>query len=66
MYYAIDAMLVVVTLFFLFLPITDPRTVKMKLGMMAVAASLFTASIVHTATATSSGQASQAIAMNSR
>lgn len=66
MYYAIDAMLVVVTLFFLFLPITDRKTAKMKLGVIAATVSLFTASIVHTATATASAPASQAIAMNSR
>lgn len=32
MYYAIDITLVVATLFFVFLPMTDRKTVRMKLG----------------------------------
>lgn len=66
MYYAIDTLLVVITLFFLFLPITDRKTVRMKLGMMAFTASLFAASVVHTQSFISSNDAPQAIAMSGR
>lgn len=72
MYYAIDTTLVVATLFFLFLPITDRKTARMKLGMVAVTASLFVASVIHTQSFASSGQAPravqapQAVAMNNR
>jgi hypothetical protein len=45
MSYLIQVLLGFVLLFFLFLPITDRRTVMMKLGMMAVIAALFTVSI---------------------
>jgi len=44
MYYAADLMLVAAMLFFLFLPITDRRTVMMKLGMIGVIAALFAVS----------------------
>ena len=41
----IDALLLPVFLFFLFLPITDRRTVMMRLGMMAVIAGLLVGSV---------------------
>mgnify|MGYP006920270948 CR=1 FL=1 len=45
MSYVIQLLLGLALLFFLFLPITDRRTVMMKLGMMTVIAALFTVSI---------------------
>lgn len=45
MYYVADLMLVATMLFFLFLPITDRRTVVMKVGMIGVIAALFVVSV---------------------
>ena len=44
MFCIFDIFLVLALLFFLFLPITDRKTVMMKLGMMAVIAALFAVS----------------------
>jgi hypothetical protein len=44
----IDAMLVLAILFFLFLPITDRKTVRMKLYMMGALLVLFTVSVTRT------------------
>ena len=41
----LDLILVLALLFFLFLPITDRRTVMMRLGMMAVIAGLLVGSV---------------------
>lgn len=45
MIYVLDALLALALLFFLFLPITDRRTVLMKLCMMAAITVLFAASL---------------------
>ena len=45
MTYILDAALAAALLFFLFLPITDRRTVMMKLGMIAVLAVSFSLSL---------------------
>ncbi|WP_456772466.1 hypothetical protein [Bradyrhizobium sp. USDA 4369] len=45
MTYIFDAALAAALLFFLFLPITDRRTVMMKLGMIAVLAVSFSLSL---------------------
>jgi hypothetical protein len=45
----IDALLVVAMLFFFFLPITDRRTVRMKLCAIAAIAAMFAVSVTHTA-----------------
>jgi hypothetical protein len=42
----LDLLLVLALLFFLFLPITDRRTVIMRLSMIAVIAGLFAGSIM--------------------
>ena len=43
--YIADLMLAAAMLFFLFLPITDRRTVMMKLGMIGAIAALFAVSV---------------------
>jgi len=44
----IDALLVLAMLFFLFLPITDRRTVRMKLAMLCALLGLFAVSVTRT------------------
>ena len=46
MIYVLDLALLLASLFFLFLPITDRRTVIMRLSMMAVIAALFAGSVM--------------------
>ena len=46
--FLIDASLVLVILFFLFLPITDRRTVQMKLFVMCALLAVFAASVTWT------------------
>jgi hypothetical protein len=46
--YVIDALLTVTMLFFLFLPITDRKTVRMKLCVLCALAGLFTISVTRT------------------
>jgi hypothetical protein len=46
--FLIDAMLVLAILFFLFLPITDRKTVRMKLYMLCTLLALFTMSVTRT------------------
>jgi hypothetical protein len=45
MYYVADLMLVAAMLFFVFLPITDRKTVMMKIGMIGVIAALFAVAV---------------------
>ncbi len=45
MFCIFNVFLALALLFFLFLPITDRKTVIMKLGMMAIIAVLFTVSV---------------------
>jgi hypothetical protein len=44
----IDALLIVAMLFFIFLPITDRKTVRMKLCMILAIAAVFAVSVTHT------------------
>jgi hypothetical protein len=44
----IDPLLVLAMLFFLFLPITDRKTVRMKLYMLCALMAVFTASVTRT------------------
>ena len=44
----VDALLVLAMLFFLFLPITDRKTVRMKLVMLCALLALFAASVTQT------------------
>ena len=46
--FVVDLLLVLAFLFFLFLPITDRRTVRMKLAMMCALVALFAVSVTHT------------------
>jgi hypothetical protein len=57
MTYILDAALAAALLFFLFLPITDRRTVMMKLGMIAVLAVSFSLSLSISRTAAPDGRA---------
>jgi len=43
--FLIDALLILAMLFFLFLPISDRRTVRMRLFVLCALASLFAASV---------------------
>ena len=43
-----DALLIVAMLFFIFLPITDRKTVRMKLCMILAIAAVFAVSVIHT------------------
>jgi hypothetical protein len=45
----VDALLIVAMLFFIFLPITDRKTVRMKLCMVVAIAAVFAVSVTHTA-----------------
>jgi hypothetical protein len=45
----VDALLVVAMLFFIFLPVTDRKTVRMKLCMILAIAAVFAVSVTHTA-----------------
>ncbi len=45
--FLIDALLIAAILFFLFLPITDRRTVQMKLAMLCALFALFAMSATH-------------------
>jgi hypothetical protein len=45
----IDALLIVAMLFFIFLPITDRKTVRMKLCVVCAIAAMFAASVTRTA-----------------
>jgi general stress protein CsbA len=44
----VDALLFLAMLFFLFLPITDRKTVRMKLGVILAIAGVLAVSITHT------------------
>jgi hypothetical protein len=44
----LDALLIVAMLFFIFLPITDRKTVRMKLCVIFAIAAMFAASVTHT------------------
>ena len=44
----IGALLIVAMLFFLFLPITDRKTVRMKLCVILAIAAVFAVSVAHT------------------
>ncbi|HLZ01754.1 MAG TPA: hypothetical protein VKR55_06325 [Bradyrhizobium sp.] len=46
--FLIDALLVLAMLFFLFLPITDRKTVQMKLAVLCALLALFGASVTRT------------------
>jgi hypothetical protein len=46
--YMIDALLIAAMLFFLFLPITDRKTVRMKLCVLCALAGLFAVSVIRT------------------
>jgi hypothetical protein len=46
----IDAMLIVAMLFFLFLPITDRKTARMKLCVVCAMAALLAVSVTHAPT----------------
>lgn len=43
----VDALLILATLFFLFLPITDRRTVRMRLCMVCALLAVFSVSVIH-------------------
>jgi hypothetical protein len=45
--YLIDGLLILAMLFFLFLPITDRKTVRMKLCALGILAAMFAASVAH-------------------
>jgi hypothetical protein len=47
----IDALLIVALLFFLFLPITDRKTVRMKLAVVCAIATVLAVSVIRTAPA---------------
>jgi hypothetical protein len=47
----IDALLIVALLFFLFLPITDRKTVRMKLAVVCAIAAVLTVSLTRTPSA---------------
>jgi hypothetical protein len=64
MTYVIDLLLVLALLFFLFLPITDRRTVMMRLGMMTVIAALFVGSLTKAHGPSLTADLPQAIAMS--
>jgi hypothetical protein len=65
MIYVLDLMLVLALLFFLFLPITDRRTVMMRLGMMAVIAALMAGSMIRAQGPALIAHLPQAVAMSS-
>ena len=46
--FLIDALLVLAMLFFMFLPITDRKTVQMKLAVLSVLLAVFAASAAQT------------------
>jgi hypothetical protein len=46
--FLIDALLILAMLFFLFLPITDRRTVRMRLCMLCALGAVFSASVTRT------------------
>jgi hypothetical protein len=46
MIYVIDALLILAMLFFLFLPITDRMTVRMRLSVFGVLATIFAVSAI--------------------
>ena len=48
MFFLIDALLILAMLFFLFLPITDRRTVRMRLCMVCALLAVFSVSITRT------------------
>jgi hypothetical protein len=49
MFFLIDALLILAMLFFLFLPISDRRTVRMRLCMVCALLAMFSVSITRTA-----------------
>lgn len=61
----LDLLLLLALLFFLFLPITDRRTVMMRLGMMAVLAALFVGSLTTAHGPSLIAHLPQAVAMSS-
>jgi hypothetical protein len=61
----LDLMLVLALLFFLFLPISDRRTVIMRLGMMSVIATLFVVSVTGAHGPSQIAQLPQTVAMGS-
>ena len=44
--FLVDALLILAMMFFLFLPISDRRTVRMRLCMLCVLSSLFSISVI--------------------
>lgn len=46
--FLVDALLILAMMFFLFLPITDRRTVRMKLCMLCALLALFSVSVTRT------------------
>ena len=60
----LDLMLVLALLLFLFLPITDRRTVMMKLAMMTVIATLFAGSVAMTRGSPPTPRLPRAVAMS--
>lgn len=48
MFFLIDALLILAILFFLFLPITDRRTVRMRLCMVCALLAVFSVSLTRT------------------
>ena len=48
MFFLIDALLILAMLFFLFLPITDRRTVRMRLCMVCALLAVFSVSLTRT------------------
>ena len=48
MFFLIDALLILAMLFFLFLPISDRRTVRMRLCMVCALLAMFSASMTRT------------------
>jgi len=64
MIYVLDLALLLASLFFLFLPITDRRTVVMKLCMMTATAVLFACSALLAAGPAMIGHQPQAVAMS--
>ncbi|WFU73245.1 MULTISPECIES: hypothetical protein [unclassified Bradyrhizobium] len=48
MLFLIDALLILAMLFFLFLPVSDRRTVRMRLSMLCVLLAVFSVSVTRT------------------
>jgi hypothetical protein len=65
MYLIADLLLAAAMLFFLFLPITDRRTVMMKIGMIGVIAALFAGSVMNAHGPALSAQLPQSVVISS-